>query len=485
MTSQDQLELERLLVEEYRETARNSLLGFSLYTMPEYQVNWHHRLLCQYLDRFVSGDITRLMVFMPPRVGKSELVSRRLPAYILGKDPDESVVGCSYSSALSNRMNRDIQRIMELPSYAELFPESQIAGKHTASTKSGSWARNADMFEVIGRKGVYRSTGVGGGITGMGFQTIIIDDPIKAAEDANSARYRDSLWEWYQSTLYTRLEKNGRILLTLTRWHEDDLAGRLIQLMKTDPEADQWDIITFPMEREDLSSQEDPRALGDPLWPEKFDANRCKTIKASVGSRVWSSLYQQAPTVMEGTLVKREWLRYYTSYPIDLDEKIIVADLSYKDGATNDFTVIEAWGRKGGQIYLLDQIRGRMDFPEQIASLRTMVERNPDVTGKYIEEAANGAAIISLLKNEILGLIPYKPMTAKESRLAAVSPLFEAGNVYYPDPRIAPWVEANLAELFGFPNAAHDDTVDCASMALHFLGRMTSAMNRIIALSKM
>ena len=170
--------LEQLRKELVCEKARRSIAEFCLFTDNRYQMNWHHRLLCEYLDAFTRKEIRRLMVFMPPRHGKSELVSRKLPAYIFGRNPDANIIGTSYSADLAQRMNRDVQRIMDSPLYLELFPDTRLHGKSTR-TADGHALRNSDIFEIVGRRGSYRGAGVGGGITGMGGDYIIIDDPIQ------------------------------------------------------------------------------------------------------------------------------------------------------------------------------------------------------------------------------------------------------------------------------------------------------------------
>lgn len=202
-----------------RREARRGVLSFTQYTKPDYETNWHHEVLCDHLDKFVSGEIRRLMVFMPQRQGKSELVSRRLPAYVFGRFPRASVMGCSYAADLSSRMNRDVQRIIDSPEYLKVFPGTRLYGKSVRSTSEGSYLRNSDIFEIVDYLGVYRSAGVGGGITGMGFDYGIIDDPVKDPKDAESEVVRESLWEWYTGAFWTRQAPNARILLTMTRWH--------------------------------------------------------------------------------------------------------------------------------------------------------------------------------------------------------------------------------------------------------------------------
>ncbi len=230
-----------------RRKARRSLLEFTRYTKPDYEVSWHHRLICQRLDALLRGEIRRLMVFAPPRHGKSELISRRLPAYYLGRDPDASIIACSYSAELAARMNRDVQRIIDDPAYARLFPATRLWSSQVRTVaKPGTWLRNSDLFEIVNHRGVYRAAGVGGGITGMGATLGIIDDPIKNEEEAYSATVRRNVLDWYKSTFYTRLEKDSRIVLIMTRWHRGDLAGALLEEAAATPDADQWEVLSFP-----------------------------------------------------------------------------------------------------------------------------------------------------------------------------------------------------------------------------------------------
>ena len=247
---------------EHERAARSNLFDFTCYTYPGYAGNWHHRLICSYLDLFVAGEIKRLMIFAPPRSGKSELVSRRLPAFILGHDPDAWIIAASYGADLARRMNRDVQRIIDSPEYRRLFPDTQLWGKNVRSVADGSFLRNSDLFEVVGHKGYYMGVGVGGSLTGMGGRYLLIDDPVKNRKEANSATYRQAVEEWYTSTFYTRLAPGGNILIVLTRWHEDDLAGRLLEKAKSDPAADQWTVITLPAVAEEPVAAYDPREPG-------------------------------------------------------------------------------------------------------------------------------------------------------------------------------------------------------------------------------
>lgn len=451
-----------------KEKARRKLIDFTTYTKPDYQVNWHHRNLANALDKLARKEIKRLMVFMPPRYGKSELVSRRFPAFILGKNPNAKIIATSYSASLASSMNRDVQRIIDSPEYKELFPNTQLAGVGKGIAK-GNYIRNSEMFEIVGYEGSYVSAGVGGGITGRGADYAIIDDPIKNRKDAESKTFRDNIFDWFTSTLYTRLEKDACILITLTRWHEDDLAGRLLKLAEEDPNADQWHVISYPAiydENAGYLDPTDPRKHGEPLWPEKYDLKALNTIKSTIGSYEWNALYQQNPSPPSGSIVKRSWLKYYKKLPNKFDEIVQSWDFAFDGKDDSSYVVGQVWGRIGADKYLIDQVRDRMSFTESIQALRNLSAKHPKARAKFIENKANGPAIISTLKRQISGLIPVQPDGSKSERLYAVSPQFEAGNIYIPDPSLASWVGDYVEELVSFPNSANDDQVDCTTQAI-------------------
>lgn len=471
LSREAKLRARRLLKERKKRDARGNLLDFTLYTKPDYDAGWFHESLSRVLDRFVAGEIKRLIVMAPPGHGKSELVSRRLPSYLLGRDPDATIIAASYSSDLASRMNRDVQRIIDSPEYADLFPNTRLYGKNIRSVASGAWLRNNDIFEVVGQRGVYRSAGVGGGITGMRAKYALIDDPFKDRKAADSATMRQALWDWYTSTLYTRLAKgeDGSILLTLTRWHEDDLAGRLLELAKNDPNADQWVVVRYEAlkETKDGAAVDDPRKLGEALWPSGYSAKRLKGIRASIGTRDWNALFQQRPTAQAGAMIKRSWIKYYKVLPARFDRKLTSWDMSFKEAEGADRVVGSAYGKRGADKYLLDQVADVMDFPTTVKTVKAFTKKHPDIHEHLVEAKANGPAVISTLKHEISGLIPVEPRGSKVARLASVSPDYEAGNVYYPDPSIATFaIHDHVEEVVNFPKAPKDDRVDAESQAL-------------------
>jgi len=263
------------------------------------------------------------------------------------------------------------------------------------------------------------------------------------------------VWDWYQSTLYTRIEKGGRIVVILTRWHEDDLAGRLLQ-----DGSDSWDVVSFPAIAEE---DEEHREVGEPLWRDKYDMDALAKIKSAVGSRVWNALYQQRPAPEDGAVFKKAWFCYYDTEPV-FDQMVQSWDMTFSGGDGSDFVVGQVWGLKGAQRYLVDQVRGRMDFMSAVRALREVTAKYPQAKAKYIEDKANGPAVISALKNEIQGLIPVVPKGSKISRAVAVTPMLEAGNVFLK--RGAQFSAELVEEAALFPGGKHDDMVDAMTQAL-------------------
>ena len=472
-------EQRQVLIEEARrELARRTMRDFVLYVDDNYQMNWHHRLLCDYLDKLACKEIRRLMVFMPPRHGKSELVSRKFPAYLLGRNPDTSIISCSYSADLASRMNRDVQRLIDSERYLELFPGTQLSNQHTRRFYETRYTRNNNMFEVVDKKGTYRSSGVGGGITGMGGEYIIIDDPVKNREDADSATMREKVYDWYTSTLYTRLEKDGCILLTLTRWHEDDLAGKLLKAAQEG--ADQWTVLELPAVCEYPAKPYDVRQEGEALWKWKYDEEALFAMKATAGSRDWAALYQQHPTPGEGGTFKREWWNYYKVLPDGLYDFVQSWDCTFKDAQSSDYVVGQVWARKGSSRYLLDQVRGRMSFTETLRAIRSLSAKWPQAVRKLVEDKANGTAVIDVLRKEIPGLIPVEPEGGKIVRANAVTAVAEAGNIYLPNPSIAPWVHDFVEEHAVFPNGANDDQVDAQTQANTYYNSSSFSLEGLI-----
>lgn len=456
-----------------RRAAFFSLANFITYTYPTYQLGWFHATVCEALERFLQDVVDkkspRLILCAPPRSGKSEIVSRRFPAYLLGRYPDLSFIGTSYSSDLAGSFSKDVQRIMDDPLFADIFPDVKLPKR---GATNGGMVRQADRFQILDHRGSYYTVGVGGSLTGRGADVLVIDDPISNAEEAASERVRDSIWNWYTSTAYTRLAPGGGLIVMATRWNCDDLIGRLLEF-QNDEGGDQWHVINFPA----IADHDEPhRKAGEALHPERFDVDALTRIRKSVGERVWASLYQQRPVPDGGGLFKDDWIQYWSSstLPDTFDSIIVSWDMTFKQTATSDFVVGQVWGKRKANFYLLDQVRDRMDFVRTKKAFVDLCEKWPKAQRKLVEDKANGPAIISSLKESISGIVPITPKESKEARAASVTTLWEAGNVFLPPPETCPWVKKDFVpELLSFPAGAHDDQVDAMTQALSDLHKNT------------
>jgi predicted phage terminase large subunit-like protein len=308
--------------------------------------------------------------------------------------------------------------------------------------------------------------GVEGGITGMGADILIIDDPFKDRKSADSPTVRESVWDWYTSTAYTRLSPGGGVLVTVTRWHEDDLVGRLVEAMKQEG-GDQWEIINYPA----IAERDEPhRKKGEALHPGRYPLEMLLRIKHNIGSYDWGSLYQQHPTPRGGGVFKAKWIRHWTECPKVFDRVIQSWDFTFNDSENSDNVSGQVWGQLGSNFYLLDNDTDRMDFVSQVRAMQRMSSKWPEALEKVVEDKANGPAIISALGSRIPGIVPYNPRGSKTARAYSVSPLFEAGNVFLPPmDEEHPWVKRYIDELLAFPNAEHDDQVDSTTQALDTL----------------
>jgi hypothetical protein len=478
------IELHKHLKASQIERARRGILAFTLWTMPEFQVNWHHSNLARKLNAFVRGEIRFLMVFMPPRHGKSEMVSRRLPAFIHGQYPDAEIMAVSYLDALAADMTTATQAIIDSAAYRELFPATRISPPSTLYTKG---TRNSSEHHIIGRKGKYRGQGVGGSFTGKGANFIIIDDPIKGREIADSVAFRERLWNFWENDLFTRLEtdlvtgRKGQVLITLTRWHEDDLAGRLIEKMKKDPRAIQWDVISYPAMKVNHEDPTDPRQLGDPLWPKKYDLDQLNQIRAG-GVRVWTSLYQQNPTPDGGSMFKNTMFKF-EAIPPEFDYRFITADTSYKEKKENDPTVFSSWGVVGEQLHLIDIWHNWIKAVDVEDAVVPFIEGNINYGYRHTWIEPQGHGIYLNQKFALKDFhIPNEEELKEFYKDRRLDKVQRANNVL---PHLShryvvinkdiinratglqvPTKEELVAECLSFPNTKHDDFVDTLIDAL-------------------
>jgi predicted phage terminase large subunit-like protein len=303
--------------------------------------------------------------------------------------------------------------------------------------------------------------GVGGPLTGNPVDIAVIDDPIKDAVEGQSATDRNRKWEWYNEVLSTRLHNDSRVLLTMTRWHEDDLAGRILA-----HERDRWDVVTLPYIKDTYTIAEDMRSDGEALWPERHSAEKAAQMKSN-SPRTYEALLQQRPAPLDGGIFKRDYWRYYDRLPQRVDRLVMSWDCSFKGDAQSDYVVGMVLAKSGQDTFVVDVVRGKWDFTRTLEEIEKLSKAYPYTQEKFIEDKANGTAIINVLRTRIPGIIPVTPRESKESRASAVSYIIESGHVYLP--RSADWLESALYEFSAFPNGANDDIVDALTQGLNKL----------------
>lgn len=386
----------------------------------------------------------------------SQRVSRYFPLWMLLRNPELRIVVASYELGVARRWGRAIRN--DIADHPEL-------GLRVRDDTSA-----AHEWQLDGHRGGVYSVGVMGGLTGRPADLLLLDDPVKGRAEADSQTYRENTWEWWTETARTRLAPTAPCVLIMTRWSEDDLAGRLIQ-------QGGWDNINIPAQ---CDTDDDPlgRDHGEYLVSARGRTTaEWEQIRKDVGERGWIALYQGHPAPAEGGLLKRHWWRYDTvpvayakgdgtMYAHGMDVVIQSWDMTFKDTDGSDYVVGQVWARRGAEVHLLDQVRERMDFPATCRAVQALSARWPQALLKLIEDKANGPAVIAQLRQKVPGMVPITPKESKAARVAAISPVVEAGNVYLPDPQQVPWVTGFIEEAAGFPTAAHDDQVDSCSQAL-------------------
>lgn len=451
-----------------REELRKELARREYKSYVEYvhEGRWMHGkavdYICDQVQEFIEHKTDKpydiLILSMPPQHGKSMTITETLPSWYLGKNPYNRVIEISYSEDFAQLFGRRNKQKIE-----------QV-GESLFNIKVAKTPNTNTEFELESTNGGMISRGILSGITGRPCNLMIIDDPIKNRKEADSETYRKSLIDEWLNSFKTRLAVGAKVIVIQTRWHENDLAGYIITNEKD------VKIINLPCEAEenDLLG----RNVGEALAPEiGKDINWLQQFKAGYitteGQRTWLALFQGRPTAAEGNLFKREWWRYYkkAELPPMIVETLSI-DATFKDKDTSDFVAIQVWGKRGADYYLIDRIKARMDFIATIIAIQAMIKKHPKITYKFIEDKANGSAIISVLKSKIDGIIAIEPEGGKVARANAVSYLIEGGNVYLPEDE--EWVEDFVDEWSKFPNAQHDDEVDAGTQALNKLRHISA-----------
>lgn len=460
-------DVERAAIE--AEIARRSNLAFTFYTKPDFVINWHHRLVADALDRVLAGRCRRLMIFEPPQNGKSEQVSRRFPAYAFGKRPGLRIIAWSYSDSLAQDMSRDVQKVMSQKEYKVLFPKVRLA------ESSDQEKRTQGQFDIVGESGYYVAAGIMGSITGKTSDIGIVDDPIKNRAEAESEVYRQRVWDQYTSAFATRqFGSDGAIIICLTRWHEDDLAGRLLRLAAENPDADQWEVISLPAIAKVADGY---RNVGDPLWPAKYPLAELMRRRAGMGEYDWASLYQQEPAPPGGGLFKEEWFagRFVDAAPVEARRARGWDTAGTENGG--DWTCGVKIAEAGGIFYIEDVQRKQLgpDGVDKLMRLTTELDGVKVAQREEKEGGSAGGAVVAARAKTLVGY-DYAFVQVTGSKVTRSKPFraqCEAGNVRIVRDRGqggafgTGWNKDYISELCGFPTGLHDDQVDGSSCAFN------------------
>ena len=440
-----------------RELARRY---YSEYLAYSYGASWIRTKLSSYLaqriQNFIETDTGHaydiLIIECPPQHGKSMTVSESLPSWYLGKHPERNIILASYDSDFAERFCRKNKE------------KIKNVGRHLFGIEIGAIDR-AGEFELSNGKGRMISRGIMSGITGNPANLIIIDDPVKNQQEADSPAYRNRVWSEWQASLKSRLAAKGKVVVIMTPWTDDDLAARIlrseknVQLLRLPVEAEEND----PLGRE-VGQALCPELGKDDQWLADFKASYISDPQG--GQRAWTALYQCSPRQEEGNIVQRNWFKYYDpDEDITFGTEMISVDASFKGDDTSDFVSIQVWGKRAQDYYLRYCLNKRLNFPDTVEAIKTIYRLFPRARTVLIEEAANGPAIIQTLQREMF-IIPVTPLGGKISRVNAISPAIESGHVFLPDPSKAPWVADYIDQWVAFPNAKNDDMVDATSQAL-------------------
>ena len=428
--------------------------------MPGFITNWHHRVIADRLSALKGQKRQRIILSLQPQVGKSLLVSRLFPAWWLGHSPHAKIISSSYAVSLAESFNVDCQELIDSEAFRRIF-------KTLLPPRSSQKKRTQSYCQIANGQGYLYSVGVGGATLGKTGDIFIIDDPIKSPQEAFSPSSRKKIIDWYLTVAETRMALNGHVILMHQRWHKEDLAGYLLK--EIEETGEDWEVMSFPAIAEGDLHPLDPREPGEPLWPEfKGDSALWEQMRKKAGPYFWSAIYQQKPAGEQTALISENDLRYFSPEDIDLKrlDQSHSWDMSFKskeEQARGSYVVGQHWATDGFNYYLVNQIRGKWGFRDTHANFVKMSFGAP-VSEVFVEDKANGPAILDSLAGIVPGLIPVEPKGDKFGRFAAISPLFHQGRVFLP--KGASWLKDFKDELLNFPNGSNDDQVDSCSQYL-------------------
>ena len=446
--------LEELEAAKSREKCHDGFMEFVSEMWSAFIHGHHHEIMADAFERVAKGDLKRLIINMPPRHTKSEFASYLLPAWFLGKYPDKKIIQTAHTAELAVGFGRKVRNLVNSADYKAIFPDVSL---QSDSKAAGRWNTN--------QGGDYFAIGVGGAVTGKGADLLIIDDPHSEQEGASSdINVFNRTYEWYTSGPRQRLQPNGSIVVVMTRWHNKDLTGQVVDASIKRGGADQWEVIELPA----------IMPSGNPLWAEFWKMEELQALKAELPNSKWMAQYQQDPTSEEGALVKRDWWPVWEGRnPPDCEFVIQSWDTAFMKNQRADFSACTTWGvfykedddgMLAPNLMLLDAYQERLEFPE--LKKMAMEKYNAYKPDAFIVEAkAAGMPLIFELRAMGIPVQEYTPSRGNDkiSRVNAVSDLFASGVVWAPETR---WAEETIEQFAGFPNMEHDDLVDSTTQAL-------------------
>jgi len=429
-----------------RDRAQDDFMTFVKHVYEGFIEGSHHKQVAKKFEKLSTTRGSRIIVNMPPRHTKSEFASYLLPAWLIGKNPKLKIIQTTHTAELAVRFGRKVRNQIASPDFNSVFPQVGLR----------SDSSSAKRFHTM-QGGTYSAVGAGGAITGRGAHLLIIDDPIKGREDAESETQRRNLVEWYKSVAYTRLQPGGKIIIIQTRWHQDDLAGHILN-----ESAEDWKVLDLPAV--DSKNQA--------LWPEAYSKEDLDKIKATVGQRVWQALYQQQPSNDEGSIIKREWWNIYEGEKIPSLSYVLQSyDTAFSTKSSADFSACTTWGvfnaRDENNVpyaaaILLDAWKERLEYPDlRKRAQESFEEWKPDQV--LIEQRASGQSLIQDMRRSGVPVVTFNPDRDKVSRTHAIAPMFEGGLVFTLD---EDWTKSVLDESGSFPYGKHDDIHDTCVQAL-------------------
>lgn len=452
--------------------ARQDLAAFAVAMNSKYQLSWHHDNICQALERVERGEIKLLLIFMPPRHGKSELASVNFPAWYLGRNPDKSIIQASYVSDLAVDFGRKVRNMMISQEYQGIFRDDDNRPITLAEDSQAAGRFNTN------KKGSYFAVGVGGPTTGRGADVLLIDDPVKDRETADSPVMQKKVIDWWSAVVQTRLEKGGAQIVIMTRWNENDLAGHILGLIEAGAIKEPYEILNLPAL---AIGDEENRKEGEALWPEKYDTQALLNLKARMKPRDWLSLYQQTPSAQESQEFFGDWFKYYEDHEKPEGMLILTAvDPAFTKKKESDFCAIITVGLINDKMYLLDYVNKK--FGPDPARINDAIIDQARKWRPYkigVEAFAAQVMLAATLRTrlqleglpiEVLELrIPnHKDSNVQKQRIRSLVPKYRDGKVFHKR-----WMTELEDQLIKFPTGKWDDLADCLSFFDHFNIKMT------------